>query len=648
MKLPIFLLSLLFCTAVVAKDSTLKRKLADNYYSNFDFHKAIPMYEQLLKDHPKDYSLNERLATIYDHLNDSRSAEKYYEFLVGNAGAKPSVVLKYANVLSRNGKYELAKKQFANYHPENQTDTRGAMFENAYQNLNAFYKDSASFKIKMMPFSSEADDFSPAYFGDAIVFSSDRSGFSMVRSMYNWTQSPYLDLYIADPGSSKARPFAKELNTPYHEGPVCFDASLDTVIFTRSSYYNSTLFKSNDGITKLGLFQANWNPREKKWVNVKPLSLNNVEYSVEHPALSSDGQALYFASDMPGGFGGMDLYVSHQIRDLDGGRSWGAPVNLGSAINSPGNDLFPFIDRQGNLWYASDGIPGLGGLDIFCAPKSADGFSEVINPGYPMNTRFDDFGYITKDDGQNGYLSSDRRNEHGKDDIYSVSRSLLKKEVVKPKAPALKLQGFVFGAADKDPIPACAVVILNEKTSIGIKVRTDMQGQFVQELQPESEYVVSAANTTIKGKCNEAKARISTVGLQMDSTLIVSIPVYCEGDVISVADIYYDLNKFDIRPDAEKILDKLLKVMSDYPNMVIELRSHTDSRGSSAANQILSDNRAKAAADYLYSKGIQRSRILSKGYGESMLLNKCADGVPCPEEEHQKNRRTEFKVLRVE
>jgi outer membrane protein OmpA-like peptidoglycan-associated protein len=546
----------------------------------------------------------------------------------------------------------------------------------------------------------------------------------MVRKKYNWTNSPYLDLYEAKANSVDAHPFSKELNSVYHEGPATFTRNRDTIIFTRSNYFESHLRKSSDGINKLSLFMANWDNLQKKWANIHPLSLNNDQYSMEHPALSEDGKSLYFASDRPGGFGGMDLYVSREIVDGNGAKTWGEAVNLGSVINSPGDDAFPFVDKQGNLWFASNGIPGLGGLDIFFAGKTDNGFAAAINPGYPMNTRFDDFGYITNGEGENGYLSSNRNNSYHDDDIYSVIREFRKVPILvydartkrilpsakldvleegavsrmidNPQAapvvmafnpfrsyqigassakykagkmdltrdqlrtmdtvkiplikegPSFVLDGRVYTAHDNEPVRAAVVLLTPKSATKGEELTCSTLGLFRTELQPETDYQVKITNPVSKVDCSAALYEISTKGLRKDSAFHLSVPLYCTGDVIQMETIYYDLNKYDIRKDAAKVLDKLLELLNKYPKMQIELRSHTDSRASAEYNLSLSDSRAKAAAEYLYAKGIARQRIVGKGYGESMLINKCSDGVQCTEADHQINRRTEFKILKME
>jgi outer membrane protein OmpA-like peptidoglycan-associated protein len=719
MRIKILIIGMLICTAGISQDFTIKRKLADSYYNQYDFYRAIPLYDQMLKSNPEDSLVYEKLAQAYDHLNDSENAERCYAFLAGRKAPKPEYLLGYARTLSRNGKYGQAIVWYGKYSQAKPEDPRGAAFGDAYKNIRSFYQDSSSCLIKKAPFSTAADDFSPSYFGESVVFSSDRSEFSLLHSTYNWTHTPYLDLYIAGRDSSGAKPFSGELNSKYHEGPVTFSRGQDTIIFTRSNYYHSRLHKSGEGINKLSLFRAVWDGSQKKWTDITPLSMNSDEYSVEHPALSPDGSRLYFASDMPGGQGGFDLYVCRRIAGSDGKAAWDKPVNLGPGINSRGNEMFPFVDRDGNLWYASNGIPGLGGLDIFRAEKRPEGFAEPVNAGYPLNTRFDDFGFITSGTGEEGYFSSDRNNNYGNDDIYSFSKyyrkpilvfdrqtglvlpesrinveeqgaapgkiadipaaaavygfkpyksydlsakaggyklgriSMTKDQIrqadtimiaLQRDAPLLSLKGLVFSAGSRAPLAGYTAVITGG-TGVAQEFRSDTQGFFTGDLQAGTGYRITVTGSEGKNKCIALPVELTTAGIAKDSTLNVLFPVYCEGDLIAMEDIYYDLDKYNIREDAAKVLDKLYKLMNDYPQMKIELRSHTDSRASAGYNMALSDNRAKSAAEYLFSKGISRNRVMGKGYGETMLLNKCSDGVPCSEAEHQRNRRTEFKIL---
>jgi outer membrane protein OmpA-like peptidoglycan-associated protein len=712
----------------------MKKKLADRYYNRFDFYKAIPMYQQLLKSYPRNYELTERLADSYRRINDAENAEPYYERLVDTTVVKHELLLYYAQTLAHNGKYEKASAWYQKYAEVEPGDRRGSEFPVAYKNLTSFFRDSSSCLVRKMPFCSDLSDFSPAYYGKNIVFASARKKVSFVRFFYNWTYSSFIDLYEASPDSENAVPFSKGINSIYHEGPVTFTKNQDTIIFTRSNFYHLRLKKSSDGVNKLKLYQASWNQHLNKWVNVTPLPFNNDQFSVGHPTLAADGMTLYFASDMPGGFGGTDIYISHLVNDPSGKKTWGTPVNLGPEINSPGNELFPFIDNEGNLWFASNGIPGLGGLDVFLARKKQNGFEKPVNPGYPMNTRFDDFGYITKNAGKEGYISSDRYNAVGNDDIFKL---------VKNK---LTIKGLVRDTSNTNkPVENAEVILLLSDNSLINKAKTDADGQFSFDLSFDKNYLVKASKTGYTDRAENvttigvSAGELSTV-LHMGKKINRQVELFCTildkktgeklngveisindpknnstivdtitsaegsfrkkvpnvkindqlaykvtinkkgylaknidfnytvssyqinlsdfidvaldkidvgtdiGKLLHINPIYFDLGKWNIRPDAAAELNKIVKTMNENPGMTIELGSHTDSRGSSQSNLSLSDKRAKASAAYIVSKGIDKKRIIGKGYGESRLINRCMDGVDCTEEEHAANRRTEFKV----
>jgi len=724
MKLKLLLISLSICTAISAQNFVMKKELADRYYSRFDYYKAIPMYEQLLKSYPQKYEIYEKLADSYRRINDMPNAELCFAFLVDTSAARHEYYLYYSQALAHNGKYDQAITWFQKFNEVEPGDSRGKQFSIAYQNLASFYKDSASYSVQKLKFCSDASDFSPAYFGKGLVFASARHEFSLIRLLYNWTNTSFLDLYFAYPDSDKAVPFSSTLNSIYHEGPVTFSSYQDTIIFTRSNFYHWRFRRSTEGINKLKLFEAVWDSKDKRWTNISPLPFNNDQYSVGHPALSPDGRELYFVSDMPGGMGGTDIYVSIRITDSLGKMKWGPPVNLGASINTPGNEMFPNIDNDGNLWFASNGLPGLGGLDIFVARKTKEGFSKPSNPGFPVNTRFDDFGYITQNGGKDGYISSDRFNAIGDDDIFKVKRishnlvlfvfdaksgqnlasasiiatakdlepelklsdaNGLGEIAVKPlksyqfdvtkdkyeeikveilqdklaildtiklplvkKIPKYLLNGKVYSADNMSPIPNATAYLINKADSSKKEVTSDQNGTFQFEMEPATDYIIKVFITAPGSKCSTGSIERSTRGLQNDIVFNESFPVFCVGDVIKLENIYYDLNKSNIRFDAAKELDKLVDIMNKSPKMRIELRSHTDSRGTPASNMSLSDRRAKAAAEYLYSKGIARERIIGKGYGDTMPLNQCVKGIKCTEDEYQVNRRTEFKILSVE
>jgi outer membrane protein OmpA-like peptidoglycan-associated protein len=705
-----------------AQDFIMKRDLANRYYDRFDYYKAIPMYEQLLNAYPRNYEVTEKLADSYRRINDRLNAERCYALLVDTSAVKPEYLLYYAEALAANGKYDLSGKWYQKYAEAKPDDNRGHTFSKAYQNVRSFYIDSASFSIRKEPFNSEKSDFAPTYYKNGLIFASARKQIGIIRVLYNWTYSSYLDLYFAEPESSDAHLIEKGINTIYHEGPVTFYPGENSIIFTRSNFYHLHFRKDNAGVNKLKLFQANFDTACKCWKNTIPLPFNNDQYSVGHPALSPDGKTLYFASDMPNGFGGTDIYVSHLSTDSTGKKVWGKAENLGEEINTPGNEMFPYIDPDGNLWFTSNGLPGLGGLDIFEAKKAGTEFAKPVNPGYPINTRFDDFSYITRNNGKDGFMSSDRYNQIGNDDIFRVRRisqnivlkvvdAKTQKSIAKAriyiktqrdsnnyvntdakglsplvmspslnyqfiassekyldslvyytfdnlsqmdtltiglikKVPKFEFKGRVYSEDNKEPYTGVNAVLETKSDTAKQRININDKGEFSFRLDTNKDYTVSI--DMAGRRCSTNPINFSTTNMETDYVFIGNFPVFCVGDVIKLENIYYDLGKYNIRPQAALELNKLYDIMMKYPKMKIELRSHTDSRGSDAANMTLSENRAKAATDYLVKKGISRDRIIGKGYGETEPLNRCTNGVKCTEEEYQVNRRTEFKILSVE
>jgi outer membrane protein OmpA-like peptidoglycan-associated protein/tetratricopeptide (TPR) repeat protein len=720
----LILLNSLFTISLFSQPFSVKKKIADRYYKRYDYPNAVRMYSELLEQQPFNMDIIEKMAIANLRLNDAKQAEFWLSKLVDSANVKPELVLAYAQMQARNGDYQKSKEWYAKYAQLIPIDKRGLAFENAYSDMTGFYKDSTNFATRALPFNSVFSDFSPAYYKNGLVFSSDRRNRKIVRLTYAWTQRAYLDLFYAYPDSANATSFLNDLGSIYHEGPVTFNKTQDTMYFTRSNVKNLMLKKTKEKINKLEIFQAVWDTAKKEWGNIKPLAFNNRQYSFGHPALSNDGKTMYLVSDMPDSRGGTDIYYSESKIDSLGKPYWSTPRNMGDTINTAGNEMFPYVDKDGNLYFASNGLPGLGGLDIFMSKKGDKGFEPPVNLGNPINTRFDDFGYIIGPSGKEGYLSSDRFNEPGNDDILKwkkISRNLilqvLDKATRKPlpnsainiaasgidpitrsvdengsnllvvqpskdysfkvskdkyvdslymlnkqqlaeldtlklliakRIPKFDLVGRVYSEDNKAPFADATATLINLADSSKITTTTDSFGMFKFRLSPEADYRIAIAITAAGKKCGTNAVDRSTKGLDYDNTFNELFPVFCVGDVIKIENIYYDLGKWNIRADAGKELDKVLDLMAKYPKMKIELRSHTDSRGSDAANLSLSDKRAKAAVEYLISKGANKDNITGKGYGESMPINRCTNGVKCKEEEYQVNRRTEFQILSIE
>lgn len=370
--------------------------------------------------------------------------------------------------------------------------------------------------------------------------------------------------------------------------------------------------------------------------SAEPFIHNNVaEYSIGHATLSPDGNILYYVSDMPGGQGGTDIWYSE--KDSDG--NWSVPMNAGSGINSKADECFPNIGPGGELYFSSDGFAGMGGLDVFRSSGTKATWDRPVNLRYPVNSSGDDFAYLTTYDGEEGmagYLSSNRKGGKGGDDIYSFTFE-------KPKI-IIVLKGTTTDKSTGKRLSAAAITLYDGERQIMAKKYSDDSGTFEFILDKDRTYKVLGQ----KRGYHADSAKVSTIEITQSDTLEVALllePIFEVGKTFELENIYYDFDKHNIRADAAAILDELVRTLRDNPTLKIELSSHTDSRGSNVYNEALSQRRAQAAVDYIVGRGIARDRMVAKGYGETKLVNQCADGVPCSREEHQANRRTEVTIL---
>ncbi|MDF1518781.1 MAG: OmpA family protein, partial [Lutibacter sp.] len=425
-----------------------------------------------------------------------------------------------------------------------------------------------------------------------------------------------------------------DVNTIHHDGPATFNAEGTKMYFSRNNFHDNKKITNNKGVMLMGIYSADL--VNGKWTNVKPSNLNNADYIVYHPSLSKDGKELYFSSDMPGGFGGTDIYVS----DVNADGSLGTPKNLGEIVNTEGNESFPFIHyEEETLYFSSDDHVGAGLLDIFAAVKDQNGnIVNVINLGEPINSEKDDFAYYLSPDGLSGYISSNRDAGMGGDDIYAFTR-----------IPPLTLKGQIFDAINGKPVAGAKVILARKNGEEIAYFITEADGAYEHLIERDKEFVLKGS----KAKYQDVQKEFNSFGLEKERELIVdlNIPMSPIEDVVILADlntIYFDLDKSNIRLDAALELDKVVTLMNKYPGMVIRLESHTDSRADDNYNMKLSNRRAKSTYEYIISKGIDAKRIPKyEGFGESQLVNKCSNGVNCTEEEHQLNRRTEFIILKM-
>jgi outer membrane protein OmpA-like peptidoglycan-associated protein len=458
--------------------------------------------------------------------------------------------------------------------------------------------------------------------------------------VYGWTGNPYLKLYLTDREgkAQKISAMPKPINTLYHNGPGVFTASGDTIYFTRIDLPASRK-REDINIVKKGIFRSV--KQKDGWSTPVRLLGNGNSYSVQHPALSPDGNILYFASDMPGGLGGMDIYASRKNPSGD----WDTPKNCGPNINTEEDDVFPYVRKDGKFFYSTKGNIGIGGLDIFMADGSFDNFTVAENLKSPLNSAKDDFG-ITYADSTNGFLSSNREGGKGLDDIY---RFRIIPEVA-PKTiqqPIFAVDGQVLEKGTGLPIESVKIILTNKTTGVETSAMSDSRGTFHFELEPEMDYVVTGDKSRYY---LQQEGQISTKGLKESTIFTINFELERSNDayLVRLNNIYYNFDKWDIRKDAIPELTKVVNFMNSMPNVNIQLRSHTDSRGPAVYNQYLSQKRAESAINYLKNKGVASQRLEAVGLGESELLNRCKDGVKCSKQEHQMNRRTEFKIVKVE
>lgn len=619
---------------------------ANKYYEKYDYKFAIDIYEKLLEKSPS-LEVAQKLANCYRFVNNTIAAERAYATVLTFPGFDPINYIYYAGILKQNGKFDQAKRNYLMYAervPEksdyavklaNSCDAARLWLQNPDVNVDIENENS---------FNSEHSDFSPIAYANGFLIISDRWFLKSPENdknakVYGWTGNSFLKIYQAEQAKDSAAGvmqltlLPEQINDKYHNGPATLNADGSAIYFTRAGVADDVdLKKAKDVVFRKTIYLAS--KINGIWSEATPFPYNSpYEYSVQHPALSPDGNILYFASDMPGGFGGMDLYYSEKSSN-----GWSKPINCGNIINSDEDEVFPFVRKDGTLYFSSRGHITIGGLDIFSSKGDKNSWKEPENLKSPYNSTRDDFGIFFFQDNLSGYLSSNRPGGKGADDIYRFYQ--------KPKEQFYAVEGKVNEKGTGNPLSGLKIFLINKKTGEEKTTISAEDGSFKFALEKETDY-------TVRGDMDKFFSRqegdITTKGATESTVFNVKFEVEKveEAYLVRLKNIYYDFNKYNIRKDAEPELNKVVAFLNNTPSVNIELRSHTDARGKAAYNLKLSELRAASAKDYLKNKGIGKERLSSKGFGESQLLNTCADGVKCSDEEHQLNRRTEFKVVKV-
>lgn len=613
-----------------------KLNKADKKYDKYSYIDAIEIYEKVAEKGYKSAELFEKLGNAYYFNGELDKASKWYgELFALNQEVDSEYYFRYAQTLKAEGNYEKSN-QYMELFAQKTNDTRAKLFQENKDYLTDIDAVSGKYTMDKTDVNSEFYDYGPTFFGKQIVFTSSRSEGNQYSKIHDWTKQNFTDLFVAsidnDGKLGSVENFSKTVNTKYNESSPVFTKDGKTMYFTRNNYNDGKKRKSDDKVIMEKIYKAELINGE--WTNVKELPFSNDNYKTAHPALSPDEKTMYFASDMPGSFGNSDLYKV----SIDSNGNFGSPENLGPTINTEGRETFPFVDTDNNLFFASDGHPGLGGLDIFEAKANKNSFEKPVNVGKPLNSPMDDFGYITNKDGL-GFFSSNRDGGTGFDDIYTFT------------VCTHTLTGIISDIDTKAILTNAKVILFDDKMNKISETISSDKGAYSFKIECNKKYYVRASKeeyeTTEKSFGPVTKTGESKLDIELKRNIF---PVEVGTDLAKILDvsiIYFDLDKWNIRPDAAEDLEKIIAVMNQYPNMTIDIRSHTDSRQTHKYNELLSDRRAKSTLEFMVKNGINRNRLTAKGYGETQLVNNCSDDVPCSEAEHQKNRRSEFIVLKM-
>ena len=637
----IFIFALVVFTAGNAFSQKRDIQRANKEFDKFAYIDAREIYLKVVEDGYVSAEILKKLGDTYYFNSDYTNAAQWYDKLVKQFPdeTEPEYYYRAAQSLKSLGKYDESDALLNDYIAKGGNGLVIKTYEDDPNYLKSKVFKARDFSLEKVGINTATSDFGPSFYGsDKIVYAS--AGNTTGSKIVEWTQEPSLDLFIADRAAngelSNSRSLGGDINTVYNESTATFSKDGMTVYFTRNTFIDGKkgLDKSKKFKTlRLSLYKAT-KTGENTWTNIVELPFNSKEYSVAHPALSPDEKRLYFSSDMPGTLGMSDLWYV----DILGNDKYGTPVNLGPSINTEARESFPFISENNNLYFSSDGRSGLGGYDIFVTPLDNDGKpGNITNLGAPANSSKDDFGFIINENDRIGYVTSNRGGDRGSidDDIYLV------KEIC-----SITIQGKVFDKETKDPIPGAQVSLLDENNQLVSQTTAKNDGTYSFVGDCGTQYTVRG----VKEGYNPYEKIIETPML----TGVVDVPLPLErigpcppndlGCKLNLQPIYFDFDKSNIRPDAEIELAKILAAMREYPELIIHIESHTDSRGSDSYNLALSERRAQSTLKWLVGKGIDANRLTAKGYGETQLVNECSNGVPCTAEEHQLNRRSMFII----
>lgn len=675
------------CSSFICFSQNRNLKRANKYFERTFYTEAIPLFEKAIKEE-ESFDAIKNLADSYYFLNNMEKASVNYKYLLKNYKklVLEEYYIKYANTLKAKGKLKLAYKILQRYYKENNPEkfTKLAQEIDYLENIQAI---GQRFAIENLGLNTNESEFGAIQKGNSIIFAAPRK--ETYGKRFGWNGQHYLDLYKIPTskihlGDSVAISFSDKINSKLHESNIIFTKDGKTAYFTRNNFTKGKRKTDAKKVTHVQLYKAEL--IDDVWQNINSLPFNSNDFSTEHPALSTDEKTLYFASDMPGGFGSFDLYAVK----INSDNSFSTPKNLGNTINTSGKEQFPFVSTTNELYFSSDGHPSFGSLDVFVSKISNTNFSKPDNVGFPINSGYDDFSFNINSETKEGFFASNRIGGKGGDDIYK----LIEEKPLKIETCKQFISGLITDESTGAILNSAMVVVYDSSQREIARTNTANDAKFKFKVECKATYLIKASKKgytknqksitlkKIRNKNNDVsmtlkslalleKEKKEALALKLKSEAALKLKnkqklllqkenrrkeiVENEKDIekekdriiIKTDEINFDYKLWYLRRDSKKAIDKVIALMKKYPDMVVEVGTHSDIRGKSRYNLELSQKRATSVRMYFLENGIEPDRISAIGYGETKPLIKCKTEEACSEEQHELNRRCEFVVKKI-
>jgi len=628
----LYMLSIFCClasTTLWSQNSDTKK--ADKYFERFAYVDAIETYEKLIQKGKANAYVYKQLAIANMKTSNFEASEQLFKrYLRSNRNPEAIDYFNYAQTLLINEEYDDFKKAMLDFADKAPLDQRAKAFLENPDYLMDLQSMTPRFELNKLSLNSDFSDFGAYEFDGKLYFVSARNE---SRKTYGWDNEPSLDIFMAENVAGTFKnpiEITGDINTKYHEGSVAIAEDRSTLYFTRNDFLDEKYRKDDDGVNHLKIYKAT--RVNGMFQDIQDLPFNDLSFSNSNPALSPDGSQLYFSSDRAGGYGSSDLYVV----DINADGTYGSPQNLGPTLNTEGRENFPFIDEEGMLYFSSDGHLGLGGLDVFYSKVDSGDFTPPQNLGFPLNSNADDFAFTYNGNVELGFVSSNRtstKKQKRTDNIYQA-------KLVSPLEQTSVL-----------------VEVVDARTEVHIQYAQIIFYDTLQDEYSRSKTAASGNSNNFLPTGKKFDLQVNAEGYESQSNsfevpqlqmlmrvALVPEMISAEAEILILQGrIFFDYNKADIKPEAAFELDKLIEIIKENKDINVQVVSHTDERGSEAYNIKLSQDRAKSTVDYLTKNGVDPERLSSEGKGESLLINDCTSG--CSDEEHEENRRSEFKIL---